>query len=147
MTQLELIKGQNCVLWPPAWPGSAFMVSTSPFSPRVSILEMGQKAVESWTGVGQQWLRDTWLLGWIHGQRAFTFPSSLRVPRAAQGLPRMSQYGQAVKAKSPLYSLFSAEHQEALCSNSSLAPWLESGRIIHPSVAGPKGHHCPVTSL
>ena len=58
----------------------------------VSILEMGQKAIESWTGIGDQWLKGMWLLGWTRDMNTGPppFPSRLRVPRAVQGLPRVS---------------------------------------------------------
>lgn len=119
------------------------MASTPLFSPQMSILETGEKAVESWNSVGQQWLRGTWLLGWSHGHRATPFSSTSEcqgLARAPQGVSVWESCKCWVSftstAKSPLHSplLFRAEALQALCSNSSPAPHPESGGIIHPSL-------------
>lgn len=131
------------------------MASTPPFSPHVSISEMGQKAVESWNSVGQQWLwgdMAAWVDPWT---QSLHFPFQSLSAKGWSGAPQgvsvrascKSCVSFTSKAKSPPILSFSAEQQEDLCSNLSLAPRLESGGITHPSVAGAKGYHCPDTAV
>lgn len=155
MTQLELIRTKLCPLATSvAWECQA---STSPFSPHekgitCEYFRDGGKSCgvldQCWTAVVEGHVA-AWVDPWTQSH-SLSFQS--QSAKGWSGIPGMSQYGQAVNAEclSPQNCpsiLSSTEQQEASCSNSSLAPQLESGGIIHPSVAGPKGHHCPDTSV